>query len=1029
MRTTVGTVTLSLIVGPPNSGRTGAVLEGFRAALARDPVLVVPTLDDVERFERELTAGEGAVLGATVCNFERLFGLVANATGLLGRPSLSPVQRRQVVREAVERAPALRLLAASAKQAGFAPALDDLIGDLQSALVDPATLRQRAGEAGPYEAEIASLYSSYCAVRDELGLADAHSLAVAAIAALRAHPETWAARPVFLYGFDDLSVEQLELVRELSRAASVTVALPWEDRAVLTDARGRLFSELRETGAVATTELEPDPSNTASRTLYELERRFGEPPGSGEAIANDGGLALLASAGELAESESVGSEVARLLDGGVPAGEVAIVLRQPERQGPLYRLVLERFGIPAAVQADLDVTRTLTGAGLLALLEAAVGRRRASDVLAYLRTPGIESPSRVDWFERRLRRGRMRSADEALDDWHEGDRRELREVERLRAAAAGSELLLEAARQARWIAEGAVRGQGAPPGEDRSLELRAGAEIERCLLELADLSLPMDAGQLVSVLGELTVPLWRGPTEGRVRVISPYRARARRVRHMFICSLQDGEFPRRDTGGGLLLSDEARAALALRPRVNAELEDRYLFALALSRPQEKLWLSWRSADDEGKATSRSPFVDRVRELLDPPLPEGLEERDEALSAEASGRGLGESVFALGRAPSRDELARSLAARVGHSPGAPADGDGDGLATLEPEARERIAARLATAAEQAAPERLKPGPLAVPAVLEGMRSKRVFGPSTLERYAECPYRWFVDHELQPKRIDPDDATMTAGQVAHRVLERLYRDQPGDQPRPTPATLDAWRRRASELVGELGDRALPRDHPDTAATLRRVEGLVLAFLADEASASVPFLPDPKLAEAGFGFDDDDRPALPIAEGAGIHGRIDRIDIGPNGEALVQDYKSGKKVDGGREMAGRGKLQLQLYLLAVRELWELELAGGLYRALGATNDAARRPHGLLRKQLQGELEDLGPRPNDHLADEDFELALAEARDQAAGIATAIQAGEIGRRPLGGRCPPYCGFQPICRRERGLPDEEPGTEEDSEE
>ncbi len=47
---------LKLIAGPPNSGRTGAVLERFRAAAGRDPVLVVPTGDDVERFERELTS-------------------------------------------------------------------------------------------------------------------------------------------------------------------------------------------------------------------------------------------------------------------------------------------------------------------------------------------------------------------------------------------------------------------------------------------------------------------------------------------------------------------------------------------------------------------------------------------------------------------------------------------------------------------------------------------------------------------------------------------------------------------------------------------------------------------------------------------------------------------------------------------------------------------------------------------------------------------------------------------------------------
>jgi hypothetical protein len=38
---------------------------------------------------------------------------------------------------------------------------------------------------------------------------------------------------------------------------------------------------------------------------------------------------------------------------------------------------------------------------------------------------------------------------------------------------------------------------------------------------------------------------------------------------------------------------------------------------------------------------------------------------------------------------------------------------------------------------------------------------------------------------------------------------------------------------------------------------------------------------------------------------------------------------------------------------------------------------------------------------------------------------AGDIGRRPLGGSCPDYCTFQPICRLERALGAE---AEEDSE-
>ncbi|HET8593187.1 MAG TPA: PD-(D/E)XK nuclease family protein, partial [Solirubrobacterales bacterium] len=981
---------LKLIIGPPNSGRTGVILDGFRAVAAHDPVLVVPTVDDVERFEGELIRDDRAVIGATVGTFDRLFALVARATDASLGPPLSRTQRRRLAREAVSRSN-LKLLAASSAQAGFPAALEELVAELQAALVDPETLRRRASEAGPYEAEIAGLYDSYVRLRDELGRDDQHSLAAAATTALRANPDAWAARPVFVYGFDDLTLEQLELIRELARTTPVTFALPWEDREVLTQARGALFAELRDLDGVSIEQLESEPRFTRSETLFQLERRFGEPAIESEPIPNDGGLALLASAGELAEAETVGAEVARLLHEGVPAGEIAIVLRDPGSAGALYRRVLSRFEIPVAVQGDLAATRTAAGAGLIALLEAALGRRRADDLLTYLRTPGIASPSSVDWFERRMLRGRLRTADEATDAWRRGrddGTRGLPALERLRAAGSGAALLLEAGTQARWLAESAIRQLAAVAGEDRALELRAGAEIETALVELAELDLPHSPTDVIAAVAALRVPIWRGPTEGRVRVISPYRARARRVAHLFVCSLQDGEFPRRDTGGPLL-SDEARAALSLPPRKRAEVEDRYLFSACLSRPKERLWLSWRSVDDEGAAAARSPFVEETRELLAPALPSDTEDREQALASEAGGRSLSDAVFHPGDAPSETELARAEAASGTEAP-------------VSDPVRSRLASRLADARARLAPERLRPGPLTLEPVLERIGERRLFGPSTLEEYAECPYRWFVDHELRPVRIGPDEEPLTAGQLAHRVLERLYADPPAPGGRPSPETLPAWIDRARALAAELGPDLLPRERADTAAAFHRVEGLVLAFLADEAENPSPFVPAPELAEARFGFDDSEKPPLPVA-GGGVHGQIDRIDLGPGGEALVQDYKSGAKVDGGGRMLERGKLQLQLYLLAARELWGLDLAGGLYRPLGGRNEDDRKPKGLLRKSLREDLAGLNPRQNDHLEDEDFEAALDQARERTEEIIAAIHKGEITRRPIGGSCPAY--------------------------
>src|SRR5262249_7875751 len=151
---------LKLIVGPPNSGRTGATLDAFRDAAAQNPVLVVPTVDDVERFEEELTRDGAAVIGATVATFDQLFKVVARATDAVAGPAIGRTQSLRLAREAASRA-GVRILAASSRRPGFAAALDELVSELQGALVDPVAFGEQAGQAGAYELEVAELYRSY----------------------------------------------------------------------------------------------------------------------------------------------------------------------------------------------------------------------------------------------------------------------------------------------------------------------------------------------------------------------------------------------------------------------------------------------------------------------------------------------------------------------------------------------------------------------------------------------------------------------------------------------------------------------------------------------------------------------------------------------------------------------------------------------------------------------------------------------------------------------------------------------------
>src|SRR3954469_16167943 len=98
-RATLWVLPLTLVTGPANAAKAGAVLERLRALRPQDPLLVVPTAADVDHYRRELAAA-GIVFGAEVLTFRRLVAEIASAAGVHGRP-LGSVARDQVVRAAV----------------------------------------------------------------------------------------------------------------------------------------------------------------------------------------------------------------------------------------------------------------------------------------------------------------------------------------------------------------------------------------------------------------------------------------------------------------------------------------------------------------------------------------------------------------------------------------------------------------------------------------------------------------------------------------------------------------------------------------------------------------------------------------------------------------------------------------------------------------------------------------------------------------------------------------------------------------
>jgi ATP-dependent helicase/DNAse subunit B len=932
---------LTLVLGPANSAKAGEVLGAFATQRQRGALLVVPTARDAQLYTRELVA-EGAVMGGAVLTFSGLAREIAKRVGYDGQ-RISQLQRERLMRRAIANV-RLNELAESAETPGFVGAAVELVAELERSLISP----ERFARSGA--GEIASIYSSYARELERLGRVDAELLAWRALDALRANPERWGSTAVFFYGFDDLTPLERDAIETVSRivGADVTVSLTYEPGRDALAARAEAVEELRPLAErvlelPATGEYYDDPA------LHFLERRLFEGPSADGAIDPGDAVRLLEAGGERAELELVAAEVLELVRAGVAGEEIAVVFRH----GPtaLVERVFSEYGVPVGLDREIPFGHTTLGRGLLALARCALlPEAPASDLIAYLRTPGVYD--RADEAEAIVLREGIRTASEARGRLGLS----LAEIDTLDSPR-------ELERQARRLLVAPHRRAAAVLGPDEQLDARALSALTRALSQLADLGDRPAGTELVELLESLTV---QSATHGAVLVAEPLEIRAQRFRAVFVCGLQEGSFPAPGTPEPFLSDDQrlelaGRARLRLRLREDVLARERYLFYSCVSRATDRVVVSYRSSDEEGNIELPSPFIDDLADLFGP---DWRRRRRRRLLADV--------VWPPDEAPTPREQARARAAATR-----------DGMEDVSGEAAELGLGEAA---------------------LGKVRHSEILSAGALESYAECPVKWLVEKELQPRRFEPDPEPMVRGSVIHELLERLLRELG----RPlTRESLDDANRILDGLLAEPAPQ-LARGRIETVrvAALRSLEADLRRYLAHEAATGCDW--DAEALELKFGFDDDEQslPALELAGGVRVRGMIDRVDVDGAGHAIVRDYKSGGKraAYAGARWSQDQQLQVALYMLAVKELMGLEPIAGLYQPLGGDD---LRSRGVF---LEGTDVGASVVGNDSRSSDELAEVLADARDRATGLAARLRAGDL--EPCPDTCSrDGCKYPGICR------------------
>jgi ATP-dependent helicase/DNAse subunit B len=207
------------------------------------------------------------------------------------------------------------------------------------------------------------------------------------------------------------------------------------------------------------------------------------------------------------------------------------------------------------------------------------------------------------------------------------------------------------------------------------------------------------------------------------------------------------------------------------------------------------------------------------------------------------------------------------------------------------------------------------PIQEETLLQGLAERHQrLSPSSLESFAQCPFKFFASKTLRLEERPPDPRDRLnireQGSILHLALAEWVR---------SPLLgVDIFEQVFAEACAKL---RVPRDY--------RTEAVRLEMRANFSN----FISSPQSRLDGWESLTEQKFEFPLHPGLSIRGRIDRLERNARGEALVIDYKYSAK-DKLRERTGKSEegqeLQTGMYLLAAEKQFRLKPAGMLFCGL---------------------------------------------------------------------------------------------------
>jgi RecB family exonuclease len=278
---------------------------------------------------------------------------------------------------------------------------------------------------------------------------------------------------------------------------------------------------------------------------------------------------------------------------------------------------------------------------------------------------------------------------------------------------------------------------------------------------------------------------------------------------------------------------------------------------------------------------------------------------------------------------------------------------------------------------------------------GPRAAGVYAVSHVERYLECPFKYFAAQVLRLEEEREDESGLTPlerGQLLHGVFEAFYRawherGRSGVSTGDLEEALELFEEVAEQQLLALpeGDRALERTYLLGSAASPGLAERAFAVEIEQGIGVVERLLEYEF-EGPFNFEDGGEHRT-----VAVRGKVDRIDVLADGTLRVIDYKLGRAPKPARA------LQLPVYGLCAQQ--DLEARRGRAWPLASA--------GYVAFKEKNAFVELGGRSGN------VEAALREGQARFLDAIAGIERGEYPPDPDEPWTCTRCGFPHVCRKD----------------